>query len=119
MKYVKKGVVSYLDARLSWAYHIERPQPKLQERMSRVRVTLRFPMGELTNPAILGFVWAWRLDNNLHVSPIVKKDKFNAQGLEGAIEVRDISLVTALLAIRELPKYRWSLVADSADLKDL
>lgn len=68
-------------------------------------VTLELPLGEVMNPRISGFVWAWKKQGKIKMGRIQKRDRFNAQGLEGKAIVRT-TLVTALLVCRELPPYR-------------
>lgn len=69
---------------------------------------LEFPIGEMMNKKIEGFIFAWKLQNSITTKPIEKTDRFNAQGLEGKIRVMT-SLITALLVYRELPKYRCQI----------
>jgi len=69
---------------------------------------LEFPIGEMLNEKIRGFIFAWKLQNCLTIMPIERIDRFNAQGLEGKIRVMT-SLITALLVYRELPKYRCQI----------
>ncbi len=66
---------------------------------------LEFPLGELTNPRIAGFLWAWHLQGQLETMSIAETDRFNANGLEGKGGVK-VLLSTALLAARELPPHR-------------
>ena len=76
------------------------------DQASRRRVELAFPLGELTNPRIAGFVWAWQKTGRLNTTgKLTKRDGFIAQGLEGKAIVKT-NLVTALLVCRELPAYR-------------
>ena len=123
MTHLSKELVKSLDARFAWAYGIEgldEPNRKqAQSALSEARVTLRFPLGELTNPGISGFVWAWNMQGKIQTTGITDRDRFNAQGLEGAVEIRDISLVSALLAVRELPDSRWAILGDTKALKSL
>lgn len=72
------------------------------------RAVLEFPMGEIWNPNILGFLWAWKLQGKLVGIPIEPKDKFATNGLEGKVSI-ETCLTTALLAWRELPEYRRRL----------
>lgn len=44
---------------------------------------LEFPLGELMNPGIAGFVWTWHLKDVLRNARIERHDRFNANGLEG------------------------------------
>ena len=74
-------------------------------------VWVEFPLGELMNPAIAGFVWAWAMQKRLVVGSIQEGDEFNAQGLEGKVRVRT-TLSTALLVYRDLPPYRCQVVME-------
>ena len=74
-------------------------------------VWVEFPLGELMNPAIAGFVWAWAMQKRLVVGSIQEGDQFNAQGLEGKVRVRT-TLSTALLVYRDLPPYRCQVVME-------
>jgi hypothetical protein len=69
---------------------------------------IEFPLGELFNGAIAGFLFAWKLQNRISTAKIEEADRFNAQGLEGKCRVVT-TLVTALLAYRELPRFRRQL----------
>jgi len=69
---------------------------------------IEFPLGELFNPDIAGFLFAWKLQNRIVTVGIEKSDKFNAQGLEGKCQVVT-GLIAALLAYRELPRFRRQL----------
>ena len=73
-------------------------------------VWVEFPLGELMNPAIAGFVWAWAMQKRLVVGSIQEGDQFNAQGLEGKARVRT-TLSTALV-YRDLPPYRCQVVME-------
>ena len=44
---------------------------------------VEFPLGELMNPAIAGFVWAWAMQKRLVVGSIQEGDQFNAQAWRG------------------------------------
>ena len=70
---------------------------------------LEFPLGELTNPRIAGFLWAWQRQSQLTTARITASDRFNANGLEGKCIVKTL-LSTALLAARELPPYRRRVI---------
>ncbi len=72
---------------------------------------VEFPLGELMNPAIAGFAWAWAMQKRLIVGPIQEGDQFNAQGLEGKVRVRT-TLSTALLVYRDLPPYRCQVLLE-------
>ena len=69
------------------------------------RSRVEFPLGELTTPAIAGFVWAWNMKGIVQLSKITSSDRFDAQGLEGKAMI-DTDYATALLAAHELPEYR-------------
>jgi hypothetical protein len=69
---------------------------------------VEFPLGEFTNPAIAGFVWAWAVSRRLTTHAIQSGDRFDAQGLEGKARVIT-TLTTALLVYRELPPYRCQI----------
>ncbi len=73
------------------------------------KARLEFPLGEVMNPKISGYVWAWKMRNILQTKAITEKDKFKAQGLEGKISVQ-IPLLSALLAWRELPEHRRQII---------
>ncbi len=77
------------------------------------RARLEFPLGELLNERIRGFAWAWAADGALQTDGITAGDRFDAQGLEGKAVV-EVSLVTALLVARDLPKHRVAVYADAA-----
>jgi len=70
---------------------------------------VEFPLGELVNPRIAGFVWAWAMLRCITTAPIQSGDHFNAQGLEGKIRVRT-TLATALLVYAELPPHRCQVL---------
>lgn len=69
------------------------------------KARIEFPNGEVTNPKLTGFLWAWYMQGAMQTAGITERDKFSAQGLEGKTVV-ETSLCTALLAARELPKFR-------------
>jgi len=75
---------------------------------------LELPLGELLNERIRGFAWAWATDGAVHTDGITTGDRFDAQGLEGKAVV-EVSLVTALLVARDLPRHRVAVYADAAD----
>jgi len=74
-------------------------------------VTLEFPTGEackdgLTALALMG-------SNSHECVPLTGKEGFDAQGLEGKIQVRK-DLFGALMALRDiLPEHRGRIIADS------
>jgi len=90
---------------LEQVYHQHRPVVPA-EVLARYHqpARLEFPLGELTNPRITGFLWAWQ-QGQLTTARITASDRFNANGLEGKCVVKTL-LSTALLAARELPPYR-------------
>ncbi len=75
---------------------------------------LEFPLGELMNEKIRGFVWAWGMNDEIRTDGITKRDRFNAQGLEGKAVV-EVSLVIALITARDLPKHRVAVYTDDPD----
>jgi len=79
---------------------------KFYKKYSQIKARLEFPLGELLNKNITGYVWAWKATKKISTAPIDPKDKFNAQGLEGKAIIYPVDLITALLAYRELPKHR-------------
>jgi len=74
---------------------------------------LELPLGELLNERIRGFAWAWATDGAVQTDGITTGDRFDAQGLEGKAVV-EVSLVTALLVARDLPRHRVAVYADDA-----
>jgi len=71
---------------------------------------LEFPLGELMNEKILGFVWAWGMSGAVQTEGITERDRFDAQGIEGKAVV-ETQLVTALLVARDLPAHRVAVYA--------
>lgn len=82
------------------------PGPAQEPAGWAVPARLEFPLGELFNPGLAGYLWAWRMTGRLRILPIGRADRFNAQGLEGKCRVEPVNLTTALLAARELPPFR-------------
>jgi hypothetical protein len=81
---------------------------------------VEFPLGELMNPRIAGFVWAWAMQTRIATHVIQRGDQFNAQGLpigplwgEGKVRVRT-SLSTALLVYDLLPAYRCQILVEAS-----
>ena len=70
---------------------------------------IEFPGGELMNPNITGWLWAWKLQGAIESRSLEKRDQFNANGLEGKISVKT-SLTTALLVWKDLPAYRRQIM---------
>lgn len=71
---------------------------------------LEFPNGEWANSdftdEIQGYIYAWRMTGVVDQSlPIVKSDRFTAQGLEGKTRVKT-ALTVALQCWHALPKHR-------------
>lgn len=78
-------------------------------KFASIQALLSFPTGELMNKKIEGFILGWKLNNRIRLgSPITLSDNFNAQGLEGCVRV-ETDLINALLAYRELPRFRRGL----------
>lgn len=73
------------------------------------KAIIEFPVGELMNPKISGYVWTWGMTGKILLNPITEKDRFKAQGLEGKASV-PTNLLTALLVWKELPEYRRQIV---------
>lgn len=71
---------------------------------------VEFPLGELMNPDIAGYVWAWAMQQRINHASIGKRDGFRAQGLEGKAVV-ETTFATALLVWRDLPAYRCNVYA--------
>jgi len=71
---------------------------------------LEFPLGELMNEKILGFVWAWAMNGAVQTEGITAQDRFDAQGIEGKAVV-EVQFVTALLVARDLPAHRVAVYA--------
>ena len=90
-----------------WAERWGRWQEAFGDRIAWVE----FPLGELMNPAIAGFAWAWAMQKRLIAGPIQAGDQFNAQGLEGKVRVHT-TLSTALLVYRDLPPYRCQVLLE-------
>jgi len=78
---------------------------KWHKEHSNIGVVLEFPGGEITNPNIAGFMWAWARKNKVYPCAIEKSDRFSANGLEGKVQIAT-DLGIALIAYRELPEHR-------------
>jgi len=76
---------------------------------SQRKALIEFPLGELFNPNIRGYLWAWQMAGKIQTKPITEKDRFKAQGLEGKASI-PVDMVTALLVWRELPEYRRQII---------
>lgn len=71
---------------------------------------LGFPLGEMVNGCIDGFLWAWALRGILRLQPLpwgTKRSMIGTtkQGIEPMVAVRD-DLSTCLLAWKQLPEHR-------------
>jgi hypothetical protein len=79
-----------------------------------VKAYIEFPLGEILNPGISGYVPYWYFSGRLKVAPIKGRgeERFDAQGLEGKAVVKT-DLVTAIIVWRELPKYRCNVLVDN------
>jgi hypothetical protein len=78
------------------------------DKASNARV--EFPLGELMNANIAGYVWAWNMQGRIVTGLISKADQFNANGPEGKASVTT-SYIIALLVWRDLPTYRCNVYA--------
>ena len=89
-------------AKLSHDYDLNSPL-SLAEIATRYHqaARLEFPLGELMNRRIRGFIWAWQMQAGLRTARIQKGDRFNAQGLEGKCVVQTV-FSTALLAASDV-----------------
>ena len=68
--------------------------------------------GEIMNPGIEGFVFAWRMTGRAKPAALTLTDRLNAQGLEGKLVIQT-SLVLALLVWAELPPYRCQIFTEA------
>jgi len=84
--------------------------------IEKIPCVLEAPLGEITNPDIAGFVWAWGIQSAIETCRIEKADRFDAQGLEGKLRVH-VALTTAVLVWRELPPHRRQIRADRAQVR--
>jgi hypothetical protein len=84
-----------------------------ERRFGEQAAWVEFPLGELMNPRIAGFVWAWAMQTRIATHAIQRGDQFNAQGLEGKVRVRT-SLSTALLVYDLLPAYRCQILVEAS-----
>ncbi len=70
---------------------------------------LEFPSGEIMNPTIAGYVWAWNVMGRLTLGlPLTAGDNLSAQGLEGKVAVTT-DLVVALNVWESLPAHRCNI----------
>jgi len=72
---------------------------------------LEFPLGELMNKKIIGSVWAWYMRDSIRIEGITRRDRFNAQGIEGKAVI-EVDLCSALLVARDLPKHRVAVYVE-------
>lgn len=75
-----------------------------------VSARIEFPLGELMNDRIAGYVWAWKMRGMIRTAPISNSDQFNAQGLEGKCAV-ETDFLTAFNVWRDLPQFRCNVFA--------
>lgn len=87
-------------------------------RHCQVDAVLEMPIGDLLNPAIQGYVWTWNMKKAITTARIEKGDRLAANGLGGKVVVRT-TLITALLAAKELPDYHYRILIDRDTLKGL
>lgn len=74
-----------------------------------MKVTLRLPLGEIANERFLLVAAMLGIDLRAgRTGPITKRDRFNAQGLEGAIEF-DMEESQAQILIKGLSPYRFAI----------
>lgn len=71
---------------------------------------IHLPLGELMNPKIAGFLWAWKMKGQLSPVGLTGKEGLNAQGLEGKVVIHTL-LSTALIVWREVAPYRVAIKA--------
>ncbi len=82
----------------------------LHRKLSNIDAILYLPLGEIANPKISGFVWAWNMQHRLgEPEDITEKDRFNAQGLEGKIKINCCTLMDALTIVRYLDNGRYNI----------
>lgn len=89
--------------------NVEEDFNKYYSDYAKQQVLVEFPLGELMNPKIRGYIWAWEMKGLIKPQSITEQDKFNAQGLEGKVSI-PTSLFTALLVYRDLPIYRRQII---------
>ena len=73
------------------------------------KALIEFPLGELMNPNIRGYIWAWHMKGIIKTGRITEKDIFKAHGIEGKASI-PVDLFTALLAYKELPRFRRQII---------
>jgi hypothetical protein len=86
-----------------------------ERRFGEQAASVEFPLGELMNRRIAGFVWAWAMQERITTHAIQRGDQFNAQGLEGKARV-GTTLSTALLVYDLLPAYRCQILVETSVL---
>jgi hypothetical protein len=76
-----------------------------------VPACIEFPLGELLNPAMEGYLWVWELTRRFSRPYAMEQSKssFSAQGIEGLIRAEEVSLTVALRAAEEMDPYRVAL----------
>lgn len=82
------------------------------DKLAQRTATVEMPLGEVMNGRIAGFVWAWRMQGKIKTAALTGREGFAAQGLEGKAVVEGVNLVTALLVLRELGKFRCRVLID-------
>ncbi len=101
MRLLTMGEMAQIDNR--WLAVTAQPIPEqdaFYQRHLQVACKVTMPLGELLNPNLAGYVWAWRLKGCVHPEPITERHRFNANGLEGCFTL-DQMLSTAILIYRE------------------
>lgn len=73
------------------------------------KALFEFPLGEMMNPKVGGYIGVWGLRNMIQTKPITEKDRFKAQGLEGKASV-PMTLLVALFAWGEFPEHRRQII---------
>ena len=105
---IPRTTMQWLSARIEEAASTD---PALFDRLYdalQETACLEFPLGELLNGALAGYVWAWGM-RGLFSQPYAteeSKHTFACQGLEGLIRVEGIPLSTALTAALFMDAYR-------------
>jgi len=96
------------------AHSMEGDTPEWRDVYDRVAnrpARVEFPTGEITNPAIAGYILGAKLGGTLESGlPITAQDRFNAQGLEGKVALAT-NLLNACLIWEELGKFRCAVYA--------
>ena len=71
------------------------------DRLGGISCTIAFPLGEIMNPKLEGYMWVLALKGMPKPRPITDIHNFGTQGLEGCIEVEHQDLTLALLLWQE------------------